>query len=298
MFASVRKPVGDDAQRLFHGRGHGWPGFEHVNIDWYAPLALITLYAEVAPLWLQQLSDWLQAECGAQEVVVQYRNRPGAPFSVLAGVIPERMEIHENGLSYWLYLNRSQNTGLFLDMANGRRWVRQHCDGRRVLNLFAYTCAFSVAALAGGADKVVNVDMSRPALTHGRENHRLNRQDLSRVVFEGVDIFRSFGRLKKHGPYDLLICDPPTFQKGSVDIRRDYGKLLRRVPELMLPGGDLLLCLNAPELGEDFLQQQVAEYAPDCELVERIASPAVFVEAQGKGLKVLHYRYAPDLSAG
>ncbi len=295
MFENIRLPEGQQAQRLFHGRGHAWPGFEHVSIDWYNDLALITLFRESPQEWLDELSRWLQGQAGAVAVVVQYRCRQGAPFETLSGTCPDFMEIEEAGLKYGLYLNRSQNTGLFLDMANGRRWVQAHAGGRRVLNLFAYTCAFSVAAIAGGASKVVNVDMSRAALSHGRENHRLNGHDLSKVVFEGVDIFRSFGRLKKHGPYELLISDPPSFQKGSVDIRKDYAKLLRRIPELVVPDGDLLLCLNAPELDEQFLQQQVAEFAPDCTLVERILSPEVFIEAQaGKGLKVFHYRYQPE----
>lgn len=297
MFENIRLPQGLEAQRLFHGRGHAWQGYEHVCIDWYNALALITLYRESDDDWIQQLSQWLTDNAGATAVVVQYRCRQGAPFQCRIGEMPDFMEIQENGLKYGLYLNRSQNTGLFLDMANGRRWVQAHCDGRRVLNLFAYTCAFSVAAVAGGASKVVNVDMSRAALSHGRDNHRLNNHDLSKVVFEGVDIFRSFGRLKKHGPYELLISDPPSFQKGSVDIRKDYAKLLRRIPELVVPGGDLLLCLNAPELDEHFLQQQVAEFASDCVLVERIHAPEVFIEAQaGKGLKVFHYRYQPQAS--
>ena len=286
------QPVGEDAQRLFHGRGHRWPGLEHINIDWYRPLALITLYAEEEIQQLRGLAALLVEQVGALQVVVQYRCRAGAPFECLHGDMPQQMVIHEHQLAYQLHLNRSQNTGLFLDMANGRRWVQEHAKGRNVLNLFAYTCGFSVAAIAGGATKVVNIDMSKGALSHGRENHRLNGQDVSRVIFEGVNLFKSWGRVKKFGPYDLLVCDPPTFQKGSVDIRRDYAKILRRLPEYMNPGANLLLCLNAPDLGEDFLLDQVAEHAPQCRFVERVANPEVFAEAQqGRGLKVLHFRF-------
>ncbi|MAD43454.1 MAG: methyltransferase [Oceanospirillaceae bacterium] len=286
------RPCGDDAQRLFHGRGHAWAGFEHINIDWFTPLALITLYAEEGPQALSCLAQSLADECGAEQVVVQFRCRQGAPFECLLGDMPQQMVIREHQLDYWLHLNRAQNTGLFLDMAHGRRWVQDNAAGRRVLNLFAYTCGFSVAALAGGAEKIVNIDMSKAALAHGRDNHRLNGQDLSRVIFEGVNLFKSWGRVKKHGPYDLLICDPPTFQKGSVDIRRDYGKILRRLPEFMTAGADLLLCLNSPDLDESFLRQQAEEHAPGCEFIGRIANPGVFREAQpGRGLKVLHFRY-------
>lgn len=285
----------DQAQRLFHGRGHAYPGFEHVSIDWLPPVALITLYQEESP---ESLMEWAQTlrtslpECTS--VQVQYRCRPKAPIEVLLGETVLQTVVMENGLNYQISLGKAQNTGLFLDMANGRYWVKRHAENKRVLNLFAYSCAFSVAALAGGAAKVVNVDMSRASLSTGRDNHRLNKQTTSQVVFEGVDIFKSFGRLKKHGPYDLLICDPPSFQKGSVDIKRDYKKILRRIPEFMAPGSELLLCLNSPDLDEEFLQQEVARECPDCHYIESIAPPKVFVEAMpGKGLKVLVYRYSP-----
>ena len=70
---------------------------------------------------------------------------------------------------------------------------------------------------------------------------------------KGVDIFKSYNRLKKYGPYQLIICDPPSFQKGSVNIQRDYKKIISRIPQLASDGADLLLCLNSPELDEAFL---------------------------------------------
>ncbi len=177
-------------------------------------------------------------------------------------------------------------------MRAGRQWVREWAGGKSVLNLFAYTCGFSVAALAGGAHRVVNFDMSRAALTQGRENHRLNGQDTDRVTFQAMDIFRSFSRLRKYGPYELLICDPPTRQQGSVDIARDYAKILRRIPELVRPGGELLLCLNAPQLDAEFLCAQMRQSCPSCQYIQRLPNPASFPEAEaGKGLKVLQFHY-------
>ena len=94
-----------------------------------------------------------------------------------------------------------------------------------------------------------------------------------------MDILKSFSRIRKHGPYDLLICDPPSLQKGSVDIERDYRKIVRRVPRFMVPGGQLLLCLNSPDLGEEFLLETVAAECPDCRFLERLPAPEVFREA-------------------
>lgn len=137
---------------------------------------------------------------------------------------------------------------------------------------------------------VMNVDMSRAALNVGRDNHRLNQHTLERVRFEKLNIFKSFGRLKKQGQFDLLICDPPTFQKGSIDIGRDYPKILRRLDEFIAPGGTLLLCMNALELSREFLIDHMAELAPHYTLLEEIKPPDVFVEAEGKGLKILCFK--------
>ncbi|MDA3806914.1 MAG: class I SAM-dependent methyltransferase [Thiomicrorhabdus sp.] len=286
-----------DAQRLFHGRGHAYPGFEYLSIDWLNPVVLITLYEEMPEELLLPLAETLLAQVkGSRSVQVQYRYLPRAPIELLLGESVTQTVVEESGLKYHISLGRAQNTGLFLDMVNGRHWVMEHAQGKAMLNLFAYTCGFSVAAIAGGASKVVNLDMSRASLSTGRENHRLNQHDTTKVLFEGVDIFKSFGRIKKHGPYELFVCDPPSFQKGSVDIKRDYKKIIRRIPEFMQPNSQIMLCLNSPHLSEQFLHETVALECPDCEYIESISTPEVFVEAMpGRGLKVVIYRYLPKV---
>jgi len=282
-----------DCQRLFHGRGHAYAGLSHVNIDWFSPVVLITLYQEVDHDWLNNQAHSIQQlmpEC--KSIQVQYRSRKFAPSEILQGEDITALTAQEHGLKYHLSLGKAQNSGLFLDMGNGRNWVKEHSQGKKVLNLFAYTCAFSVAAIAGGAEQVVNIDMSKGALSKGRENHKLNKQDASKVKYEGVDIFKSYSRLKKYGPYGMLICDPPSFQKGSVNIERDYKKIIKRLPELMTNNSDVLLCLNSPDLSEEFLFAEVARECPQCQFQYRIENPEIFVEAEtGKGLKVLYFRY-------
>ena len=92
----------------------------------------------------------------------------------------------------------------------------------------------------------------------------------------------------------MLICDPPSFQKGSVNIERDYAKIIRKLPQWMNKGAQLLLCLNSPDLDEQFLKDEVARECPDCVFEQRIANPTVFKEAHaGKGLKVLVFSYLP-----
>ena len=280
-------------QRLFHGRGHSFKNLEHVNVDWFLPVILITLYQEVEQKWLDnqaQLLKKMVEDC--RSVLVQYRCRKFAPTQLLLGEDVNKTVVNENGLNYHIEFGKAQNAGLFLDMRNGREWVKANTKDAVVLNLFAYTCAFSVAALAGGAEKVVNVDLSKASLTKGRENHRLNQQDTKKVVFEGVDIFKSYGKLRKYGPYDLLIADPPSFQKGSVDIERDYAKIIRRIPQLLKNQGKVMLCLNSPDLDEQFLLGEVQRECPDCQWLENIPPPLVFKEAhKGKGLKVMVFVY-------
>ncbi|MCF6217221.1 MAG: class I SAM-dependent methyltransferase [Gammaproteobacteria bacterium] len=283
----------EQARRLFHGRGHRYPGWEHLAIDWLPPVVLITLYKEEPHDNLMALAEQLMARlAGCRSVQVQFRCRSGSPTERLRGVAIEQLTVEVAGLKFQLQLGRRQNCGLFLDMSNGWQWLRERAEGKRVLNLFSYTCAFSVAAIAGAAESVVNVDLSKAALSRGRDNHRLNGQDTGKVIFQGVNIFKSFSRLKKYAPYDLLVCDPPLFQKGSIDLKRDYKKIIRRIPELMRPGGLMMLCLNAPELDESFLHETVAQACPSCRYLEQIAPPEVYVEAQpGKGLKVLIFVY-------
>lgn len=282
-------------QRLFHGRGHAFKGFEHVNVDLFSPVILITVYQEVEEPWLTEFAGQLSeavAEC--KSVQVQYRCRSKAPIEVLVGGEVTETVVTENGEQFHIQLGKSQNVGLFLDMANGRRWLKQQAKDKNILNLFAYTCGFSISAIAGDAKQVINIDMAKASLAKGRENHKLNYHDLSKVKFEGVDIFKSYGRLKKYGPYDIVICDPPSFQKGSVNIERDYKKIIKRIPQLVESGAEIILCLNSPDLDEQFLLDEVARECPDCQFIERINNPAVFIEAeQGKGLKVLRFQYLP-----
>jgi 23S rRNA (cytosine1962-C5)-methyltransferase len=254
---------------------------------------LITLYQEVDESWLREQASVIQNLIPAcKSIQVQYRSRKFAPSELLWGEEITQLRAQEHSLQYHISLGKAQNSGLFLDMGNGREWVKNNSQDKKVLNLFAYTCAFSIAAIAGGAEQVINIDMSKGALSKGRENHKLNKQDGSKVKYEGVDIFKSYGRLKKYGPYDLLICDPPSFQKGSVKIERDYKKIIKRLPELMANNSDILLCLNSPDLSEEFLLAEVARECPQCEFQQRIDNPEVFVEAEaGKGLKVLCFRY-------
>ncbi len=287
------------AQRLFHGRGHCFPGLETLTLDYLPPALLLTQFG---PLTATQASDleaqtlqWWRDVSGTEPTLVwQDRSVSPAQTRLLCGELPSPHWVTEAGLEFELTLMKGQNHGLFLDMAEGRQWVRAHSRGKRVLNLFAYTCGFSVAAKAGGAATVVNLDMSAPSLSQGKRNHARNGLGEG-VRYLAHDLFKTFGKLKKLGPFDLVVVDPPSFQQGSFIATKDYPRLLRRLSDLMAPESEALLCLNAPELSLAYLQQQVAEFAPELQWVERLSNPASFPEQNpDKGLKVLRYRRASE----
>lgn len=280
-----------ETRRLFHGRGRCWPGLEQLTVDWLQGVLLVSLFKEPQAAQLEALKQLLQSEFSAHTVALQHRYLPQSTTEWLVGQAIDERIITEGGLRYLIDLGKKQNTGLFLDMRYGRQWVREQAKGQRVLNLFAYTCGFSVAAIEGGAEHVVNLDMARGALSRGRDNHRLNGHDLSGVTFLGHDLFKSWAKVINNGPYDLVIIDPPSFQKGSFLLTKDYQRVLRRLPELLTAQGTVLACMNDPAFGEDFLIDGVTREAPGLHFKQRLANPPEFPDVDPQsGLKALVFR--------
>lgn len=292
-----------DATRVFHGRGGLHPGCEHWALDVFPPVCLLTSFQpatddELAAIGSALSQRWQEIAPGqALNWVHQCRHDGRTETRLMAGCVPEPHVVSEGEARYRVHVLKGQNHGLFLDMAEGRRWVREHVAARprlKVLNLFAYTCAFSVVALQAGARQVLNLDMSHGALALGQQNHSLNGVAAG-ASFMAHDLFKSWGKVNRMGPYDLVILDPPSYQKGSFVATKDYARLLRRLPDLLAPDGHALLCLNAPELNVAFLQDQMQELAPQLSFIERVANPAAFADASPeRSLKVLAYR-APSL---
>ena len=312
--AIAAMPLPVDACRIFHGRGGLYPVCEQWTLDAYPPVFVLTSFAPATDDQLTAIGAALHARwrhiapVGEQENlnwVFQQRGPTGpgsrADTRLMAGNVPDPHIVTEGPALFLVRVLRGQNHGLFLDMAEGRRWVREFAAdfrqsegrGAKVLNLFAYTCAFSVAALQGGAAHVTNLDMARGALATGQQNHQLNGLAPQGASFLAHDLFNSWGKVTRGGPYDLIIADPPSYQKGSFVATKDYARLLRRLPDLLAPGGRALLCLNAPELPWAWLREQVDEHAPGLQLIERPAHPPAFADVDAdRALKVGAYRAA------
>ena len=283
-----------DSRRVFHGRGKCFTGLEFLSVDLFDPVLLVTLFDDPGEDWLDSFVSRLKAvveptrlEC----VLLQRRDRPRAPTETLYGSLSVDTFARRGPLRFRLTFEGRQNCGYFLDMEPGRKWLEQRCLGKRVLNLFSYTCAFSVVAIAGGAERVVNVDMSSAALNEGRANHRLNELPTERTSYIASNVLKSWGRIKRQGPYDAVIVDPPSFQRGSFQAERDYGKVARRLPELLGPGGEVLACLNAPELKIGFLKSAFETNAPELIFDQRLDPDPTFPDMDPeRQLKLLVFR--------
>ncbi|HTF98448.1 MAG TPA: class I SAM-dependent methyltransferase [Cellvibrio sp.] len=285
-----------DSYRVFHGRGRTFPGLEFVTVDYFQPVIFVTLFAEPPRGWLDDFVIKARALLDDTKTVllIQRRYVSGAPSELYWGILPEQCVARRGDLLFSLHLLQQQNSGFFLDMEPGRAWLEKHATSKRILNLFAYTCAFSVIAVAANAEVVVNVDMSSAALNLGRSNHQLNNLDKIRSEFLAENILKSWGRIKKRGPYDVVVIDPPSYQKGSFIAEKDYAKVIRRLPELMPAGGMVLACLNAPELTDYFLQRVFTEHCPQASFIERLPSHKDFPDVNAEQqLKLLIYSLPP-----
>lgn len=168
------------------------------------------------------------------------------PARLVAGVAPGQIEVREDEVIYVVEPDGGYSTGLFLDQRLNRRWVAG-LRPRRLLNLFAYTCSFSLrAALAGG--ETLSVDTAKRALERGRENFRRNGVPGEGHRFVVEDVMKFVPRLAKRGEkFDLIVLDPPTFGRADGRVFRiesDLPGLVSSCAELLAERGAMLVACN------------------------------------------------------
>jgi 23S rRNA (cytosine1962-C5)-methyltransferase len=185
----------------------------------------------------------------------------------------------ERGIKLLVRPYDGYSTGIFLEHRDNRARVRGLASGRRVLNAFAYTCGFSVAAALGGAAATVSVDLSVKSLEWGRRNFATNGQALDGHFFIASDVFDYYRRAARQGrTFDLVTLDPPSFSRTrrprrAFAIVEDLDRLIDGVLPLLVPGGYLLLCSNHRRLSRRALENAVTHAA------ERARRRAALVEA-------------------
>ena len=190
----------------------------------------------------------------------------------------------EDGLRFFVRPYDGYSTGLFLEHRANRQRLRDLAAGRRVLNAFAHTCGFTVAAGVGGATMTVSVDVSRKTLEWGKRNLTANGLPLDDHKFICSDIFDYYRRARRQGlRFDLIVLDPPTFSRAKKPRRvfslpEDLDRLLEGAVELLDPGGYLLLCTNHRATSVKRLEQGVRAAAGGkrCEVIARPKLPDGF----------------------
>ena len=287
------KDKSPEMKRVFHGRGNFYDDYNYLVIDNLNDILLATLFQEIPQDIEKQIINVLEEvyeEKQFKSLVLQRRYKKDNLNEVLKGIVPKDSIAIENALKYKINFS-NQNIGIFPDMKVGREYIQSICKDKNILNLFSYTCAFSVAAISAKASKVVNVDMAKGALTTGRENHHLNNLDTKKVKFMPYDILKSWSRIKKEGPYDIIIIDPPTLQKGSFEATKDYEKIIKRLDQLANEKCVVLACLNAPEIPSAFIKDIFKEFASDFVFEKRLENPETFVVIDDeKALKNLIFK--------
>ncbi len=285
----------NEFKRVFHGRGNFYEGFSFLTIDSIDKILFVTFFEEISQKLeseILQCLDSLYNEFNFRCFILQRRYLNGGENEVLKGKLSNEVYAFENKLKYQLnFLNK--NIGFFADMKKGREFVLSNSKGKKVLNLFSYTCSFSVCALKGEAKEVVNVDMSKSSLNTGRINHNLNNLDTKKVKFLPHNILKSWSKIRKLGPYDLIIIDPPSFQKGSFAASKDYEKIIKRLDEFANENCLVLSCLNAPELDTNFIKELFFSKAPSFKYIRRIDNLQSFPSNDNdRALKIMLYQKA------
>ena len=251
------------ALRLFNGFYEGCP---ELVADLYARTLVLHNYAdppEDGQELLESAREQLLARLPWITCVVR-KTRSAASSEERCGQVvwggPPARRVRENGVWYALNLTLNQDAGFYIDTRHLRSWLREHCAGLRVLNTFAYTGSLGVAAMAGGAKRVVQTDLNRVFLNVAKDSCSLNGFPIIKSDTLSGDFFRVTAGLRRRGElFDVVIADPPFFSTtagGRVDMVSDSPRLLNKLRPLVADGGWLVAVNNALYLsGKDYLEE-------------------------------------------
>ena len=301
----ARLPIASDGVRLVHGEADGLPG---LIVDRYGEVLSAQFLSAGMERWRDALADLLLAATGCTRLYERSDSgvraleglEPRAGW--LRGDGPTELVIREHGWRLNLDVAEGHKTGFYLDQRDNRalfaRWVR-HFGLQRVLNCYCYTGGFSVAALAGGAQQVVSVDSSAPALDKARANVALNGFDAARHEALDADV-NAFLRqqLQAGASFDAIVLDPPKFAPTASHAERAaraYKDINRLALKLLAPGGLLLTFSCSGGVGAELFHKIVAGAAADAgvdgAILQRLEGapdhPTTLVFPEGEYLKGL-----------
>lgn len=242
----------ETAFRLFNGFLEGCPT---LVLDVYGSTAVLNDYTDPAPSaapLIQTVCHHLKTRLPWIRVII-LKTRHGKTEAEKRGVILSgsncNRRVQEHGVGYAVDLCMNRDASFYLDTRNLRQWARQSLKGKTVLNTFAYTGSLGVAALAGGAARVVQLDLNRDFMNLAEESYALNGLPNIKANIRTGDFWPQVSQMKRDGEwFDCVFLDPPIYSatsKGVVDLAADSARLINKVRPLINDGGYLVAINNA-----------------------------------------------------
>lgn len=259
--------------RLIAAESDGLPG---VTIDRYQNFLVCQLLSAGAELNKSQIVDALVQcfpDCNVFErsdVSIRKKEGLNETMGLLHGdVPPDSVIIEENGIKISVDITKGHKTGFYLDQRDSRLQSMKYVQDKDVLNCFSYTGGFGLYALKGGAKRVINADVSQPALDIAKQNAILNDFDISkkRAVFLNADVFKLLREYRDQGTkFDVVIMDPPKFISSKNNINsgaKGYKDINMLAMQILNPGGTLLTYSCSGLMSADLFQKVIADAAVD-----------------------------------
>jgi 23S rRNA (cytosine1962-C5)-methyltransferase len=267
---------GTDSARIVFSEADGVPG---LIADRYGDTVVCQLTTASADAWRDVIADALAALPGVacvyerSDADVREREGLGPRVGLLRGSEPSPgLVAHEGRWQFAVDVAGGHKTGFYLDQRDARGAVAGIASNRSVLNVFAYTGAFSVIAAASGATSVTSIDSSGPALAVARRNAELNGVDVGELM--EADAFTALRGLRDRArSYDLILLDPPKLANTEQQLdkaTRAYKDLNLLACKLLAPGGLLMTWSCSGAMTMDLFQKVVAGAALDAKRTVRI----------------------------
>ncbi|MER0324205.1 class I SAM-dependent methyltransferase [Vibrio vulnificus] len=274
--------------RLIAAESDGMPG---VTIDRYQNFFVCQLLSAGAEYQKQNIVNALVEvfpDCNVYErsdVAVRKKEGLKETTGVLHGELPPKsVVIEENGVKISVDIVGGHKTGFYLDQRDSRQQAMKYVKDKEVLNCFSYTGGFGLYALKGGAKRVINADVSQPALDTAKFNAELNEFDISkkRAVFLNADVFKLLREYRDQGTqFDVVIMDPPKFAESKAQLNgacRGYKDINMLAMQILRPGGTLLTYSCSGLMDQVLFQKIIADAAIDAgrsvKFVERFEQAA------------------------
>ena len=258
-------------KRLFFGRGKFFE-FDFLNVDLIENLIYVEIFKEnkFEKEIIKFLENFAKAKNKNLLIKKRYSNE-------IIGEIKQVYAIEDN-IKFILDFTK-QNIGYFGDMKNVRKFIRKISQEKSVINLFAYTCGFSMFSRVGGAEKIINVDINQGVLKTGLKNHQINNINTKNISFLKRDVLKTLKKLPKS---DIIIIDPPSKQ-SSFSIFKDYQKIIKNLPYILKENSIILAAANHP----NFSRSDLEEIFKDYKLFKEIQPPK---EYKNSSLKCLIFK--------